>query len=397
MQDALDEALRGGDVERAIAVSRQWAEALLQEGRQADQVGLEIARAAAATYRDLVTEPVHQFQARAAQALPQGVGSVVERALKRLMDLSLAWEQRLEVVYRERLARELRDFTRGRAFPQALENIRLLCGAARSDDDSHRLAQYCGNILGTCENHPREVEAVMDMLAKDPGAHGLTLELVNELRAARQKRLDILMKSRMETREIEWNRMVTETVVEIQRQLPPKDRLDEPDEAVLRDTADLMRSLVRVPLWRGQPNKFIDATLLLVEFVPKELATAAAQSGVEGRVYNTLGYTAKKAVLLGFGQVGKSRLFTDAYDAFAREVALGTPYVKAFVEVMGATRSPAFYGFLTEGFGKKALVGVQEEIIDGLGNIGNADARNLLLKHHYYGNADEYVQEPDYN
>jgi len=381
MHEALDEALRRGDVERALSLSRQWAEGLLGQERQPDQAGLEIARAVAATYRDLVTESVHQYQGRVAEALPDGVGSVIERALKRLMDITFAWEQRLELVFRERLARELRDFTRSRNYEQAVENVRLLCSAARTGDDALRLAQYCGTILGTCENHPREVETVINHLNKTPGSYALTHELVNELSEARQKRLDLVMRSRMETREVEWMRTLTETVVEIQRQLPSKERMDEPDEALLRETGDLMRALVRVPVWRNQPAKFVDATLLLAEFVPKELAVAAAQSGIEQRVYMTLGFTAKKAILLTFGELGKIDRFTDSFERFARDHAFDTPYLKFFVEVMGAIRSPAFYTFLVECFSDKRLTPLQEEIVDALGNIGNADARNLLLKH----------------
>ncbi len=381
IQEALDEALRHADVARAVSLSRQWADQLLSEGRAADQAGIEIARAVASTYRDLITEPVHSYQSQVLASIPEGVGSIVERALKRLIDISLQWEPRVEMVYRERLARELRDFTRGHLYDAALENVRLLCSAARSAEDSLRLAQYCGNILGTCENHPREVETVIHRLTADPGQYALTHELVTELTEARRRRLETLMQGRLETREIEWMRTLTETVVEIARQFPPKERMDDPDEGAVRDAADLMRSLLRIPLWRNQPGKFIDATLLLVEFVPKDLAIAAAQSGIEGRAYTNLGFTAKKAILLAFGELGKSETFAREYEAFARSAIMESPYLKFFVEVMGATRSPLFYEFLTECFGQKKLVSVQEEIVDALGNIGNADARSLLVNH----------------
>lgn len=381
MREHLDTALQTGNVEQALAVSRQWAEAQAAQGATPDQAGLEIAKAVAAIYRNFITEPVHQYQAHAARVLPEGVGAFVERALKRLVDMTLFWEQRLEMVYRERLARELRDFTRSKVFDSAADNIRLLCGAARSADDSRRLAEYCGTILGTCENHPREVETVIALVDKDPVAFGLTHELVGLLRTARQKRLDIVLGSRMEVREIEWTRSLTETVVEIQRQLPAKDKIGEPDDAMLRDAADLMRSIARIPLWRKQPAKFVDATLLLVEFVPRELAAAAAQSGIEARAYNTIGYTAKKTVLLAFGELGKIELFTQPYEQYTREWAYQTKYFKFFVEVMGATRSPAFHTFMVQCFGEKRLVELRDEIVDALGNIGNADARNLLLKH----------------
>ncbi len=380
MLKPVEDALRRSDTATALTLARQWAVQALSEGRAPNDAGLEIARVVAAVYRDFITEPAHEFQASAARALPEGVGALVERALKRLTDPVFAWEQKLETVYRERLARELRDLTKSRDVRSAAENLRLLCAAARTEDDALRLARYCGNVLGSCENHPREAEAVIAHLGRDPAAFGLTHELITELDSARRKRLDVIMRSRMETRELEWTRMLTQTVVEMKEVLPPKERMDEPDEAALRDTADLFRAILRIPLWRGQPEKFTDATLLLVEFAPRDLAQAAAQSGVEQRAYWTLGYTAKKAALLAFTELGKSANFTQVYEAWVRE-RVQSPYLKYFIELMGATHAPVFYGLLVEWFGQKRLESVREEIVDALGNLGNADARRQLLAH----------------
>ena len=378
MQPAFEQALRQGEIAHAIEIAHQWAQSLISQGMQPDQAGIEIARAAAGIYRELVTEPVHQFLESAAASLPPGVGSIVERALKRLMDMVYAWEQRLELVYRERLARELRDFTRARNVPAAVQNIRILCASGRSNEDFQRLAQYCGNVLGTCDNHPHEVDEVLKALDRNPELIGLNHQLVEEMARARAKRLEMMMKSRIETREIEWVRALTDTVVEIKNQLPSANRMDEPDEALLRDVGDLFRSILRIPLWRGQPEKWIDAILLLVEYVPKELAQAAAQSGIEQRAYMTLGYTAKKAVLLTFGELGKLDALTGQLGLLAQSLT-ETPYLKFAVELMGAMRSPAFYPFLVACLEQKKFAAIQGELIDALGNLGNADARNLLL------------------
>lgn len=378
MQHKLLEAFQQGSVEQAVSIAFLWLEQLGAQEVAPGQAGLEIARCAAAAYRDFITEPVHEFQRRAATELPGEAGIVVEKALKRLMDQVVEWEQRLELVYRERLARELRDFARGRNYPAALENIRLLCGAARSEEDSVRLATYTGNILGTCDNHPREVDALITLLEKDPPACGLTHQLITELKDSRRKRADLLMRGRMETREIEWMRTLTQTVVDIKNQFPPSNRMDEPDETILRDIGDLFRAVLRIPLWRNQPEKLIDATLLLVEFVPKELAAAAAQSGIEQRAYMTLGYTAKKAALLTFAEIGKSIPFVRVYETASRDLA-DSLYLKSLIELMGAMRSPVFYPLLVEWHEQKRFVSFRGELVDALGNLGNADARNLLV------------------
>lgn len=378
MLHQLYEIFQQGSVDSAFSIARQELEQQQAQGNLPGQIGLEIARCAATAYRDFITEPVHQFQQRAEKELPGEAGSIVQKALKRLMDQVFDWEQRLELVYRERLARELRDFTRAHNYHAAAENIRLLSSAARSEEDSGRIANYIGNILGTCENHPREVDSVIALLEKSPTAFALTHQLITDLKDARRKRADLVMRGRMETREIEWMRTLTQTVVDIKNQLPAHNLMEEPNETVLRDVGDLFRAVLRIPLWRNQSEKLIDATLLLLEFVPKELAAAAAQSGLEQRAYMTLGYTAKKAALLTFAEIGKSIPLVRAYETAARILA-GSPYLKSFIELMGAMHSPVFYPFLVECYEDKRLVAVRGELVDALGNLGNADARNLLI------------------
>jgi hypothetical protein len=92
----------------------------------------------------------------------------------------------------------------------------------------------------------------------------------------------------------------------------------------------------------------------------------------------TLGYTAKKAALLTFAEIGKSTHFIRAYETAARSL-VGSRYLKSFLELIGAMHSPVFYSFLVECYEDKRLVAVRGELVDALGNLGNADARNLLL------------------
>lgn len=377
-QQALELALRGGHVDHALLAARQWVGELTMEGKAPRDAGIEVAKAAATAYRDFATEPVHQFQQQIAATLDGEAGSIVERALKRLMDMTAEWEPKLEMVYRERLARELRDFTRGRHFAEAAQNVSLLCSAARTPEDGSRLARYVGNVLATCDNHPKECETLIGTIGRDPNRYHLTNSLVSELLEGYQQRREQLARSRMETRELEWSRGLTQTVIDLKGKMPGGDGLAEPDEAVVRDVTDHMRAILRIPVWRNQADKLIDATLILIDFTPKELATAAAQSGVEQRAYSTLSYTAKKAAILAFGEIGKSATFAAAYEKFARW-AQKTNYAKPTAQFMGATRSPVFYPVLVEFFGTKESADMRADLVDAFGNIGNADARNLLI------------------
>jgi hypothetical protein len=117
-----------------------------------------------------------------------------------------------------------------------------------------------------------------------------------------------------------------------------------------------MRSIVRAPLWKANSTS-LSTPLSSSSILSPELALAAAQSGIERRAYLNLGYTAKKAILLAFGEIGKIDLFTYQYEAFARQKVVNTPYLKFFIEVMGATRTSRFYEFLVECFGQTYRAG----------------------------------------
>ncbi len=341
LQEQISEYLREGKPEIALQAALQLSHS---EGAT-KEAAIHIARAAAVVYRELIVPPVLEFASAAPDFLPEDMGEVAQKALNRLFRMTEQWEERLRDVHRERLAREMREWLRIGETQKAAECVRQLMAMVEPDQLSRR-ASYIGGTVATVLNHQREARHLLKYLAKAPERYSLTEGLIARVEEARDKRTGTLLGANLANLEREYISSLTDAIVEIQRSLPEKSKMEEPDEKTLREVGDIFRSILRVPIWREEPELLLDATLLMVDFVPKENSKTSQDAGVEGRAYNQLGTTAKKAVLQTFLALGKIPLLPPVYKAWA-ERYLRSPYIGPIVEVMGALRSPEFHDFLS--------------------------------------------------
>ncbi|MBI1290145.1 hypothetical protein GC173_02715 [bacterium] len=338
---SIDHALRTGKGKLALDEARKYCAA---KGATRE-TGIEIARVAAAVYRDLIAHPVHEFAEGATHELPQEVGPLVAKALQRLISMTSDWEKKLWDLHTERLARELRDWVRAKHIEGAAANIARLIALVPAEQRVKR-AGYIGNVLATVINNQKEAAQVVAHLARNPTTYKLGNDVVNAIDQSRQKKAGELGSINLENLEREFSTLLTSTAVEIKGLLPEQTLVNEPDETQLRDCGDVFRSILRVPILRQEPDLFMDATALLVEFVPKEQSATAKIARVEGRTYAGLGITAKKAVQRTFMDLGQNRFFCTVYKGWAKEV-LGTPNLRPVVELMGAMRSSEFAEFMS--------------------------------------------------
>lgn len=375
----IDRALRAGDVQGALAASAAWAQASPDDAKA---TAIEIAKAVAGVYRDLVAEPVHEYVERCEAALPKEVAPTVSKAVGRLVAMTKEWEPKLRACFEERLARELRDYVRSKQWAPALENIRALCTPADSErgnaDAARRRAQYAGAVLGTCLNHPREAEGVVGMVARDPAAYGLDLDLVNAMQKARESRYDQMMRANVENIENQWSTVLKGTQVDILQKMPGKNLMGDPEEAELRDAGDLFRTVLRVPMWLGRWDMMLDATLVLVDFTPKDLALAAQSSGVEGRSYASLGFRAKKTVGMAFMDIGRNAWFARQYANWALD-NLDRPQRAELLEFMGALRCDEYAPVFQQLWADKRLKDLRSELTVAIANLASPDSASLLL------------------
>lgn len=369
---AIDQALRSGRAQAALGEARR----LCSERGATRETGIEIAKAAAAVYRDLIAPPVHEFAENAQAELPPEVGPLVAKALQRLINQTAEWEKKLWDLHTERLAREIRDWTRNRNLDGAAANIARLLALATPEQRARR-AGYIGNVLATVINNQKEAAQVVALLARNPAKYQVDTGLVSAIDAARQKRSAEVGSFNLDNLEREFNSLLTATAVEIKATLPDSTHTGDPDEAQLRDCGDLFRAILRVPILRQQPDLFYDATLLLVEFVPREQTTTAKLARLEGRTYAGLGIAAKKAVQRTFMDIGQIKFFCTVYKGWAKDY-VGTEAITPIVELMGALRSAEFNDYLKSV--KASPGGAPAAVLNqALGTVAGEEAAEELM------------------
>lgn len=372
--EQMEKHLRAGRPDDAMRA----AEAFAREAPTPREAGVEIARTAARVYRDLISPPVHLFVELAPMRLKGDVGTLVTRALGRLFKMTDEWRDKLWDVHTERLLREMRDWTRMRHHDSAAANVARLM-ALVPDEKKNARARLIGNVLATIINNQKEANQLVQVLARDPGTHFLTRETLQTLENARQKRFSEVGSMNIENLEREWTSVLTQACVDIKEALPSGEKTGDPDETALRDAGDIFRSILRAPLDEEQPDLFLDATLILVDFIGREQTTTGKLARVEQRTYNGLGITAKKTVLLTFQDIGRNRFFTRLYQGWAKEY-VQTDSIKPIIEFMGALRTADFNDFL-RGLkaDRKVASAAGDQLSSALGSIGGEEAIDDLL------------------
>ncbi|MEQ8821263.1 MAG: hypothetical protein RLY93_13565 [Sumerlaeia bacterium] len=373
--EPLDQSLRHGNVPAALTAAKAYAKAHKSDGREA---GIAIAKTVGTVYRDLIADPVHEF-VQGADALGSEIGPLVQKAVGRLITMTEEWEPKLRSVYEERLARELRNAVRAKDWHTAVEHVRELCRPAAEAGDVEEVRQralYTGNVLGTLLNQPKEADYLLRLVRKDPETYGLTAELADQMKIAKDDRHSKMMGANIENLENQWTQQLKDAQVTVLQAMPGKNKMGEPEEADLRTVGDLFRTVLRVPIWLQEPDLLTDATLILTDFIPKETASTAKAAGIEGRSYAEMGYTAKKATAMVFMEIGQNAFFTRLYRQWAQDQLAG-PHASAIVEFMGALRCDEYSDFFMALSRNKEL---RSEAATALGNLASAEAADTLLE-----------------
>lgn len=372
--DKVEKLLRAGKPDDAIRA----AESFVSNATNAKEAGIEVARSAARVYRDLISPPVHLFAELAPMQIQGEGGVLIGKALDRLFRITDEWRKRLWDVHTERLMRELREWTRGRHFESAAANIARLMALA-DEPARPRRAQLIGSVLATIINHQREALELTKLLSRGPGDYFLTPDLINQMEQARQDRFRDVGGMNVDNLEREWSSTLVDACVEVQNALPAKDKMGDPEELELRNAGDVFRSILRVPIEDEQPDLFLDATLILTDFIPKEETSTGKLARVEARSYNNLGITAKKVVMLTFQDIGTNKFFTKIFANWANDYK-HTDAIRQIVEVMGALRTPDFHDFLHHlRSDRKSSSKLTQELSSALGSMGGEEAAEELL------------------
>lgn len=374
--DEMVALLEAGESSKALRAARDFYN---QNPESDKDKAVAIARAAAKLYRDFVTEPILEFSAHTSEIIPEPAGSIIRKGLERLTSQGADWVVRLENVRNERLARDLREYIRQGKQKEAAANVVELYEIARKKNASLRKrSSFIGSVIGSVLSREAEGKKLAGTILSHADRFGITPEDAQELETARLHQRGQLMAANLENLENQWKKELKEAQVEIINMMPPKNKLGDPDDEDLKTVTDLFRSILRVAMHQKMPDYFVDATLILVDFCPRETAAIAKQSGIEGRSYDEIGFRAKKAAGLAFLDLGDCKRLTNAYLTWVRSQD-DSPHLAYIIELMGAFRNNAFAAPLLSYYRNRSFKAYHSDALMAMSNLTTVDVAELFL------------------
>lgn len=366
-----------GDEEKAIDFVR--VSSLLAD-EDINHLSLQIAETLKRVYNSyFATRNIENFIQSIKQSFGEGpifqtISSVMSDNLKN----AYQWHGTLMVIYRERLAREIRDAIRSKDYKNALQDIFYIFATAQNENEQEALANYIGSMFGSLENDQEKVDIVHKGLIADAHKYKISHQSIHNIENERKLRLVSIYKDGTFVREVEWNRIITTTISDMRKYLPGQYELREPTENDLNTFRNFLGSIFNGYFLLKNANLLYDITLLLVEFCPKQLSYTASTTGIEQRLYGTLGQTARQTVNIVLSEIGKNKIIVDLYLYFIKKNPKKNQ-IGSFIEVVGALKNTAFLPILKEFLNDKKMVEFKREIITSLSYLAEPAVVNLLL------------------
>ena len=334
-------------------------------------------------YNNFTPLPIFEIYSYADKMFHPDFAQAIKAKLAPDLELFKAWRVKIDLLYKERLAREIRETIRSDDYEKALRDILQLLTISESDEGKTQNLDILGSILGSLVNDQERVDKVLHALDDVRKSHGLGREDIARIESVRRQRFQLVYKSSVENRELEWSRMQADTAREIKNLLPHANDLTTPTGEETAAFRRLFQALFNTPFEHGKEYRWTDVMLLLVELCPQDATITGALAGVETRIYMGLGKKARTMVSHVFKEFGQYPILTGAFLKYTQHID-DLRYEKYAIELMGALHAPVFINFLMEALKDKRFKSEHELIILALGNIGNPEIikpLTLELKH----------------
>lgn len=367
-------------IETALANDQgvRAAEQLLAQGNDLPERELrEVGEAVARQYHEFHVHPVHQFYARLEQGYPAAAYQAVYEPIKADFEATREWDRRLDEIAGERLVNGLVDHVKSNNMAEA-ENAAISLITSVPEEVRPQRARFIGNILGGLTYEKDRAQGLLKQMSRNPVKFGLDPVSVTDVEEEFAR--GAANAARRERSAANAGRQnLTEATVELGRRLPGRNVLHAPQEEEIQTFDRAVRAILRSCLLSPSHDKFNEATMLIVEFSPKEVSTAGSLAGVEERLYGTLGRTARLVADRVFQTVGRHPNVINPYISFARQCLARRDKVGHYtVEVMGVFKNPDAVPFLKDVLRDKNTDSRREALF-ALGALGTEDALNDLL------------------
>ncbi len=367
--------LTRGDVNAALGISKKAVEGgFAAPAEVAEKLGTAIAE----LYDQFLVEPVERFAEQVDSVLPEDAAAALKAQIEPRISLTHKWKKKIEDLFAERTAREIHDAIRTEAYDAAIERCEALFATTNTPEGQRRIAALLGNIFGTLENAQSNVAKVIRRLYARSAKSGISHEMIGLIESATRERLTLIYKSHFESRNVEWNRGLATTAVEMKQFLPLPTEIGKPEPDDNAKFDSLIRSILRCLLLPPHRGNWYDIVLLLVEFCPREVSIAGASSGVEARLFNALTPRQKRVAISVLTMLGKNKSVVNALLKFAR-ANQHNRYHQLAIELLGGLKAEESADYVIQCIEDRRLQSVWDEAVGALGTLASPRVRTKLL------------------
>lgn len=293
--------------------------------------------------------------------------------------LTQKWQNNLTLIYRERLAREIREDIRARKSKSAVSKIFMLLNSAFSEEEKTNLANYVGSLLGTLDNDQEKVDDVIKLIDANMHHFHVHPDLINNIRQEKQNRLATIVRDRVLDREAQFSVNISSIAADIRKYLPGQYELREPNPQEIEVFTNMTAAIFNAFYIMGNQDLVYDISLILVELCPKEISLTASSTGVEGRLYPNLSNTAKKIVGTVFAEFGKNKTIITVYKKFINDNLKTDRKISNVIEVAGAFKSKEFEGNFKDIISDSKLEEYHQTAIFALSYLADSSVAHLLM------------------
>lgn len=323
-----------------------------------------------------VIAPVLQFCGEIETGLPPEIAEPIQKRVGGRVAVIRDWSKRIDLIGRERRARELRATVRSGEIDEAVQVVLRILGPTGIEKPTPTVLEYIGMLLGSIDHGQRHAETLIARLKKGGQGWQLAEQHAEVIDRARHARTGA---GGSEFREAEFVRERNNMAVEMKGWLPGPRVTGAPDEEQIVRFYHAIHAVTASVFLNNDPKRWIDVTPLLVEFCPRELSAAGRRAGVEERAFMTITPTARRVVFEAFGRLGRSEKVVRSYLDFARMVS-EERLKRSVLEVMGTLRARPFLEYLRESHDDASTASLRSAALVAASNFADGAAAEFLLQ-----------------
>lgn len=328
-------------------------------------------------YRDFQVEAVHAFRERIEKSLPLPSVEAIFAPLKDDWEATQNWNLRLDEIAGERLADGFIGRVKANDMPGAEAVAADLIQNVPAEFRAQR-ARFIGHMLGGLVAEKDRADKLVKSISRNPMKFGLDPMSATDVEEEYARGVAGAAKRDRTSGVSAGKQQLTESIVELSRSLPGRNVIHAVTPEEIQNFERQVRAIVRCCLMSPGHDKFNEATLLFVEFSPKEVSAAGALAGVEQRLYATLGRTARLVASQVLEDLGKHAKVFVPYLAFTQR-NLRSKNGRYAVETLGLLKNPSSTMLLINMLNDKNNP-ARTETVFSLANMGTEAALEPLVK-----------------